>query len=62
MQSQFWSNSKLYVTDKVISALVNFHFLKVIFNTILNTYLYLLQFQNRFAQIPKNILIWLGDF
>ena len=35
MQSQFWSNSKLYVTDKIISALVNFHFQKVIFNVIL---------------------------
>ena len=35
MQSHFWSNSKLYLTDKVISVLVNFYFLEVIFNIIL---------------------------
>ena len=35
MQSQFWSNSKLYWTDKIISVLVNFYFLEVIFNILL---------------------------
>ena len=61
MQSQFWSNSKLYLT------LVNFYFLGVIFNIILGEsktmsgfiyfkyIFFLLQFQNKFGQIPKHI-------
>ena len=64
MQSQFWSDSKLYLADKVISVLVNFHFLEVIFkvnlkqwvvSSIKYIFFFPIQFQNRFGQIPKNI-------
>jgi hypothetical protein len=70
MQSQFWSNSKLYLTDVAIG---QFHLLEVIFNIILgesknnewfnllNTYSFFYSSKIDLDKV-RNILIWLRNF